>query len=67
MDAESQLEWFTERFYVRDGEHQDNLTELSIPAERSHGVAERALRCRVRCFGHPALRVAFCPDERVMP
>jgi len=30
-------------FYVGDGEHQDDFTELSILAQRSHGVAERAL------------------------
>ena len=34
------LEQFTQRFYVFDGEHEDNFTELSIPAERSHGIAE---------------------------
>ena len=28
--VESRLERFTERFYVRDGEHQDDFTELSL-------------------------------------
>lgn len=40
MVVERWLEWLTELFYVDDGEHQDDLTELSIPAQRSHGVAE---------------------------
>ena len=66
MDAESRLQRLTKRFYVNEGEHQDDFRELSIPAERSLGDAVRALRCRIRSFGHPALRVAFRPDERVL-
>ena len=32
-------ERFTEWFDVRDGEHEDDFTELAIPAKCSHGVA----------------------------
>jgi len=64
--AESWLERLTKRFYVGDGKHQNNLTELSIPTQRTHGIAERALCCWVGCFRHPALRVSFWPNERVV-
>ena len=34
------LEQFTQRFYVCNGGHEDDFTELSTPTERSHGIAE---------------------------
>lgn len=38
MDTKSRLQRFTQRFYVDDGKQQNDLTELPIPAELSHGV-----------------------------
>jgi hypothetical protein len=50
-------------FYIVESEDQDDLTELPITTERSLGDAVQALCCRMRNLSHPALRVAFCPDE----
>ena len=44
IDAELRLQRFTQRFYVDEGKHQNDLMELPRPAERSHGVAGSAHR-----------------------
>jgi len=42
IDAEPRLKWLTEWFYVGDGEHQDDPTELSYqPSARTASPSER--------------------------
>ena len=62
MDSEG----FTEAFDIVDSKYENDLTELSVPRERTHVGTQRPLRRGVRRFGHPPLIVPVRPYQRVV-